>query len=144
MDNYSKAKERLKLWEADKIHLQSLVDDLELLELEYCMQGISYDGIGGGTGEPSDSTGDTAMRLADKRRKLEFAIAKETKEVNHLQSILTNTLTRVEYMIIIMFYPNRKNIRAIGKELKYSDSTIKRIKKEAMDKVIVGLYGRSK
>lgn len=142
MDNYNETKKRLQLWELNKVYLESLKEKLELLEKEYGLQGISYDGIGGGSGEPSDSTGDTAMRLADKRRKLEYDIAKETQELHHLERVISK-LTEAEKKIIIMFYPNRKSIKFIAKELTYSDIQIKRIKKEAMLKVIVGLYGRA-
>lgn len=140
MGNYKAAEERIRELQFDKVYLESIKNKLELLELEYCISGIAYDGIGGGS-EISDRTGDTALRVSDQKTKLELKAAKVKADVAHLESVL-NCLTAKEYEIIILYYTKYKSIEVIAGEVVYSPSQVKRIKGDAMRKIVKGLYGK--
>ena len=139
MTRYETIEKRLINLDIDKVRLKALNDELELIELEYSLKGIAYDGIGG-SDSISDSTGDTAIALAEKKIDIQLKIARLTKEIEHMEGILSK-LTDTERDTILLYYSKHKKYYVIAREVGYSISQVKRIKKDAMDKIERGLYG---
>lgn len=139
MDSYNKIENRLRNLELDKLYLCNLEKDLKLLELEYEITGVSYDGIGGSGGN-SDTTGDKAANIAEKKKRIELRMARHKKEIEHIESAL-NCLTETEYTVVTMFYCRYKPLWYISREVDFSISQVKRIKKDAMTRLVRGVYG---
>lgn len=139
MTKYETIEKRLINLDIDKVRLKALNDELELIELEYSLKGIVYDGIGGSS-SISDSTGDTAIALAEKKIDIQLKIARLTKEIEHMEGILSK-LTDTERDTVLLYYPKHKKYHVIAREVGYSISQVKRIKKDAMDKIERGIYG---
>lgn len=139
MGNYTKAESRLRNINMDRIYVESLKAKLELIELEYNVRGIAYDGIGGGGGT-SDVTGDTAINIMDNKQDIELKVKQKESEISHLDNILS-CLTVTEEKIIKLYYIRYKPYWSIARDVDYSISQVKRIKKDAMLKIIRGLYG---
>lgn len=139
MTRYENIGKRLINLEIDKVRLKSLEDELELIELEYNLKGIAYDGIGG-SGGIGDTVGDTAINLAERKIDIQLKIARLTKEIEHLEGVLSK-LTDTERNTVILYYPKHKKYHVIAREVGYSISQVKRIKKDAMDKIVRGIYG---
>lgn len=141
MGNYTKAESRLRNINMDRIYVESLKAKLELIELEYNVRGIAYDGIGGGGGGgTSDVTGDTAINIMDNKQDIELKVKQKESEISHLDNILS-CLTVTEEKIIKLYYIRYKPYWSIARDVDYSISQVKRIKKDAMLKIIRGLYG---
>lgn len=139
MDNYNRIEQRLRNLDLDKLYLCSLEKDLQLLELEYQITGVSYDGVGG-SGDISDSTGDKAANIIEKKKRIELRMARHSKEIEHLERVL-ELLTETEYIVVTMYYCKYKPIWFIAKEVDFSISQVKRIKKDAMTRLVRGVYG---
>lgn len=139
MDKYTKLEKTLRNLEMDKMYLESLEKDLKILELEYSIKGVNFDSIGGGCGI-SDTTATTAIRLADRKQELELRIARKKNELEHLENVL-KCLTETEYKVIILFYVKYKPFWVIAREVDYSITQVKRIKKDAMNRIMRGMYG---
>ena len=139
MNYYHLVEDRVRNFLYDKIYLESLYKDMAILELEYQLNGISYDGIGGST-STSDMTGETAIRLAHKRAEIELKIAKQFKKVQHIETALDN-LSNTEKLILNRHYVCSKTLQTISIETAWSLASVKRRKREAMHKMIRQLYG---
>ncbi len=123
----------------EKIYLIYLEKALELLELEYEISGINYEKVGENN-NISDITGEKAVKLIQKRQELELKIARKKNEIEHIEGVLSK-LTETERTVITMWYIEYKPHWKIAQEVGYSVSQVKRIKKDAIEKIIVGLYG---
>lgn len=139
MDNHSKIESRLRNLDLDKLYLCNQEKELKLLELEYEITGVSYDGVGGGGGI-SDTTGDKAANISEKKKKIELRILRHKKEIEHIESAL-DCLTETEYTVVTMFYCKYKPLWVIAREVGFSISQVKRIKRDAMTRLVRGIYG---
>lgn len=140
MDKRAKVEKELRELYFNRAYLESLEQDMDVLNYEYGLRGISYDGIGGGSGEPSDATGDQAARLVDERVAINMRITKYKNKIQHITDVL-NLLTAREYKIIMMYYIEYKPWWKIAQEIGYSIRQAQRIKDDAIEKVSIGLYG---
>ena len=140
MNKKAKAEKELRELYYNQAYLESLEQDIKVLNYEYGLRGIAYDGIGGGAGEPSDSTGDQAARLVDARVAINRRIAKYCNKINHIQEVL-KLLTERERKTIMMYYIEYKPWWFIAQEIGYSQRQAQRIKEDAIEKVAIGLYG---
>lgn len=139
MDKHKKVERRLRNLEMERMYLESLEKDLKLIELEYEINGINYEKIGEDN-SISDITGDKAVKLMQKRQELELRIARKKNEIEHIEGVLSK-LTETERTVITMWYTEYKPHWKIAQEVGYSVSQVKRIKKDAIEKIIIGLYG---
>ncbi len=139
MSKKSKAEKELRELYFNQAYLESLEQELEVLNDEYGLQGVSYDGVGSST-DISDATGDTATRLADKKVLLMLKITKQENKVKHIVEVL-KLLTDREHKIVMMYYIEYKPWWKIANEIGYSIRQTQRIKDDAIAKVSIGLYG---
>lgn len=140
MNKRAKAEKELRELYFNQAYLESLENEIEILNYEYGLKGISYDGIGGGPGEPSDATGGSAARLVDARVAINRRIARYRNKINHIQEVL-KLLTERERKTIMMYYIEYKPWWYIAQEIGYSPRQAQRIKEDAIKKVAIGLYG---
>ena len=91
MDNYKRAEKRLRNFNVDKTYLESLEKELQLMEEEYSITGVSYDNIGGRTGV-SDVVGNVVARVVDDKTELEMRIKRIRLKLENLANVL-NSLT---------------------------------------------------
>ncbi len=138
---YTIIKNKLQKLDQTKLYLEKLQKDLELLQEERQLKGISYDDIGGSRGNGvSDRTGETAVRIADKETELRLEIKKVLNEVNHIEKLL-NSLHEDEREVIIGIYMQGQQYWVVAQKMKCSITTAKRRRREAFDKILTGYYG---
>lgn len=139
MDKYKKAERRLINLNMDKAYLQAQENKLKLLEEEYNISGVSFDGVGS-SGEISDTTGNTALNIFEQRVEVERVIKRVGHRIDHLEDVLEN-LTDKERTILVMFYVEHQPMWKIRKTICYEKTQTNKIKSEAMAKLVRGLYG---
>lgn len=139
MDKKNKAEKELRELHYNKAYLCSLEEELNLLDYQYGLRGISYDGAGGSSGT-SDTTGNQATVLADERIALHHKINRYNSKIAHIEQVL-NLLTSREYTVVNMYYIKYKPWWRIAQEIGYSKRQAQRIKDDAIEKIAIGLYG---
>ena len=140
MNSRAKVEKELRELYFNQAYLESLEQEKVVLNYEYGLRGIAYDGIGGGSGEPGDSTGDQAARLVDERVAINMRITKYKNKIQHITDVL-KLLTAREHKVIMMYYIEYKPWWKIAQEIGYSIRQAQRIKEDALEKVSIGLYG---
>ncbi len=140
MNSRAKAEKELRELYFNQAYLESLEHEIVVLNYEYGLRGVAYDGIGGGSGEPGDSTGDQAAKLVDARVAIDRKIARYKNKINHIESVLA-LLTERERKVTLMYYIEYKPWWKIAQEIGYSIRQAQRIKEDALEKVSIGLYG---
>ena len=140
MNKRAKAEKELRELYFNQAYLESLEQDIKVLNYEYGLRGIAYDGIGGGSGEPGDTTGGSAARLVDARVAIDRKIARYKNKINHIEGVLA-LLTEIEYKIVMMRCIKYKPWWYVADQTGYGIRQAQRIKEDALEKVSIGLYG---
>lgn len=140
MNSRAKAEKELRELYFNQAYLESLEHEIVVLNYEYGLRGVAYDGIGGGSGDPSDTTGGSAARLVDARVAIDRKIARYKNKINHIESVLA-LLTEIEYKIVMMRYIKYKPWWYVADQTGYGIRQAQRIKEDAIGKVAIGLYG---
>ena len=139
MDKYKYIIGKLKKHEQNKIYLEKLEKDLELLEEERELRGVSYDDTGR-SGAISDTTGQTATRIADKERMLKFEIKKVKNDIDHIDKIL-NSLLDEERAAVVGIHIHELEYWEVARDMKLSPTTVKRRRREGFEKIKAGIFG---
>ena len=139
MNKEKEIRKQLERLGSNKVYIEYLERELQMLEEDYGLQGIAYDGIGGGSGT-SDSTGDAAIRMNHIKNELENKKKKKENEIQHITDAL-GQLTELEFEIVQMFYIDRVQLCNIGSRVGYSLSQVRRIKNDSMIKLKIAMFG---
>ena len=139
MNKEKEIRKQLERLGSNKVYIEYLERELQMLEEDYGLQGIAYDGISGGSGT-SDSTGDTAIRMNHIKNELENKKKKKENEIQHITDAL-GQLTELEFEIVQMFYIDRVQLCNIGSRVGYSLSQVRRIKNDSMIKLKIAMFG---
>ena len=119
------------------------------MEIEYLknndgMKGLSYDGISTSpTNERKSSTESIALSNMEKIHFLERMILKATLEIEAINRAIEG-LEEVEQNVLIERYIKNKQWWKVASVVCYSERHCKRIRGDAINKMIVGVYGNSR
>ena len=130
---------RLRNLEIDKQYVSYLEEQLKILNDEY---GLKGNGIGEyvSSGTISDSTGNQAIEIADKRIDMELRLRRARAKVNHLETLI-DKLTETEATVVKLYYFHYKPMWYISQQVKFSQRQVQRIKDDALQRLMRGVYG---
>lgn len=94
---------------------------------------LGGDGMPHGT-DITDTTAQLALRIAEMREKFECAI-EECFVIEDRLAAVINTMSEDEQYIIIECYMSGKSIWKVSEEMGYCDRTVKRKKRQAIEKI---------
>lgn len=141
-DKYYKSVEKLLYnYNMLKINIEITDKQLEELKHEDGMAGVSYDGEKiCKTYKFHSKTEDTAIRNIGVEELLKKRKEKLQNKIDIIDRLLKG-LNDIERTIIEMHYIKGKQWWQIAYEVKYSERHCRRIKSDAIYKLVVGLYG---
>lgn len=117
-------------------------EEIEFIQNDYGIQGISYDGIATSpTHKFSSSVENTALSKSEKIHYLECQIENMQRDIDMVDRTLKG-LTQLERDVVTEKYINSKQWWQVGSKVRFSESWCKKIRKRAIDKMVVGVYGR--
>lgn len=144
-EKYYKATESLLYnYQMYKISIDNIEKEIEYLKEEDGSKGLAYDGITTGkTNKTTSITEDTALGVMEKIEYLERIIERNKRKVESVDRALDG-LARNERIVVMQKYILGKQWWQVGAEACFSERHCKRIRSEAIRKMVVGIYGESK
>lgn len=143
MNYYKDTEYMLYNYKMMKISIENMRNEIEYLNQNDGMSGISYDGISTSpTNECKSATENIALSNMEKRHYLERMIQRATLKIESIDRALEG-LDKTERAVIEEKYINNKQWWQVSSVVKYSERHCKRIRTEAINRMIVGLYGKS-
>lgn len=141
MDNYSKVEELLKNYKMMKINIENIEEKIEFTKGDIGLKGIVYDGISTSpTNEIKSSVETTVLSIQEEVHFLTRNIERLTMTIESVDRALEG-LEETERNVVIEKYVNAKQWWEVASIVRYSERHCKNIRKRAIDKMIVGIYG---
>lgn len=127
----------IESWLSNYNMVKSIINNLEidLADIDGGIRSADTTTEGGRSSKISRISEDTLLRKELIESKINFVNNKYKKVTNAI-----NNLSHDEYIVIRKFYMDNLVIRQIADELNYSISTVNRIKRRAVDKIIMAVY----
>lgn len=142
-NHYRRVEKLLYNYKMIKVNIENNELEIEYLKNEDGMKGISYDGISTSpTNEFKSATEDIALSNAEKIHYLQHIINKDKRLIDSIDRSLGG-LTEKERKIIEQKYLDGKQWGYVASMLDLSESTAKRYRRNAINKLVVGIYGRN-
>lgn len=141
--NYYKETEYLLYnYKMFQINIENMESEIEYLRKEGDgMIGIIYEGINTSpTYKTNSMTEDVALSNSEKIHFLEHNIERNRRQLEKIDRVM-NGLSEVERLILQERYIEGKQWWQVAHKVGYSESHSKGIRKKAIDKLIVGIYG---
>lgn len=124
-----------------KISIENMNKEIEFIRREDGSRGIGYDGISSSpTNQFSSATEDTALSNIEKIDYLEHSIRRIGNKIERIDRTLEG-LTEEEKKIISGRYIEGHQWYIVAYEVGYSERHCKRLRNEAIEKIIIGLHG---
>lgn len=124
-----------------KISIENLEQEITYVKEDTEMKGISYDGISTSpTNEIKSIVESTVLANIEKIEYLEHMIKRHKINIEKLEKALEG-LEDVEGTVVVEKYINAKQWWQVAGIVRYSERHCKNIRKRAIDKMIVGIYG---
>lgn len=143
MDKYKKIENLLYNYKMLKISIENLEKDIEFLEEEDGAGSINYDDINvSPTNKFSSVVENTVLSKTEKREYLERTIKRNKIHIENIDKAMEG-LTINERLIIEEKYIEGKQWWQVAYKVGYSEGHSKRIRKEAIEKLIIGIYGEN-
>lgn len=139
LDNYKRIEKMLYGYKADKLRILNINRELEKSEVTG-ISGVSYDGIGGGSGEINDTVANEVHYKIEREKNL--LEEKELKEKNI--KIIDETLEilpSTQRQIIIEFYIENKQWWQVAGIVKYSEQHCRKMRRQAIKTIESAVYG---
>lgn len=144
MDKYAKVERLLYNYKMLKISIENIEEDIKLIEDDSGVKGISYDGIATSkTNKTSDIVADTVLSKTEKIHYLSRIIEHNKRDIESINKALEG-LTEVEKIIVVEKYINSKQWWEVASIVRYNDRWCRKIRTDAINKLIVGIYGETK
>ena len=141
MNKYKKVEELLYNYKMLKISIENMKEDIEYLDKEDGLKGISYDGTSTSkTNDTSDIVADVVLSKSEKRHYLEHQIECNQREIDSIDRAMEG-LTDIERKIITEKYINSNQWWQVASKVCYSESWCKQLRGKAINKLIIGVYG---
>ena len=141
MNKYDSIENLLYNYKMLKINIEIADNQLKELEKEDGMTGIAYDGI---ITSKTNKTGNPTSNIAERNITSEELILKRKEKLeNKLNTLdrLIDGLNEIERQIIIKKYIDGLQWWQVGYSVKYSERWCKQLRTQAINKLVVGLYG---
>lgn len=140
-DYYKETEDLLSNYKMIQISIENMQEEIEYLKKEDGMTGISYDGINTSPTHKFNSiTEDTALSNSEKIYYLEHSIEKDKRLLERIDRAMKG-LSEVERIILDQKYIEGKQWWQVAYEAGYSESHSKSIRRKAIKKLIMGIYG---
>lgn len=126
-------KEILRSYRHRKIATRQILSKLRELEAEALPRAIAYDGMPKG-GEPKDMSG-WAARCDALERKLKKAYEAEIEALDRIETAIEALEDPLHRAVLRGHYIELKRIEKIAEEMNFSDKTIWRVHRKAIQKL---------
>ena len=124
-----------------KINIENLKQEIEYVKEDTEMKGISYDGIcSSPTNEVKSIVESTVLGNMEKIEYLEHLIKRHQVDLDKLERSL-EALEEIERTIVIEKYINAKQWWQVASMVRFSETHARRIRKQAINKLKIGIYG---
>lgn len=141
MDKYKKIENLLYNYKMLEISITNMEQEIEYLNQEDGLSGISYDSISTSpTNLCKSSTEGIALSNMEKVHWLEHNILRATRDIEKLDMALEG-LEEVEKQIVKDYYINNKQWWQVASVAMYSESWCKKLRTKAIRKLVIGVYG---
>lgn len=141
MDKYTKVEKLLSNYKMYKISIENLEIEIEYLKEEDGSKGIGYDNINTSpTNKTSDIVADTVLSVSEKIHYLEKRIEGNKRKIESIDKAMEG-LEDIENQVLVEKYINSKQWWQVASTVRFSESWCKQIRKRAIDKLIIGIYG---
>lgn len=144
MNKYKKVEVLLNNYKMLKISIENIEEEIEYLDKECGISGISYDNTGTSpTNKISSIVEDTALSVSEKKHYLKHQIEGIKRKIESVDRAMKG-LTDIERAIITEKYIEGKQWYVVAYNNDCSESTAKRYRRNAINKLVVGIYGKEK
>lgn len=141
IDNYARVEELLTNYKMIELSIKNLEQEIEYIKEDTEIKGISYDRISTSpTNEIKSIVESTVLGNIEKTDYLEHIIKRNKIDLEKIDKAL-EVLEDVERIILIEKYINAKRWWQVGGIVKYGERHCKRIRTDAINKMITGIYG---
>lgn len=141
MSKYKKVEELLSNYKMLVISIANMEQEIDHLSKEDGMSGIAYDSISTSpTNKFSSSTEEVALSNSEKIHYLEHSIERIKRQIESIDRSLGG-LEEVERQVVTERYIESRQWWQVGSIVKYSESHSKAIRKRAINKLVIGIYG---
>ena len=142
MNKYEKVEELLKNYKMMKISIENMEQEIEYIkQSEDGITGIDYNGINTSkTHKFSSMVEDAVLSRSEKIHYLERNIEYNKRQIEKMDKAMEG-LSEIEAMIITERYMEGKQWWKVAYQAGYSERHCKRIRTNAIKKLIVGVYG---
>ncbi|NLY46846.1 MAG: hypothetical protein GX053_12795 [Tissierella sp.] len=138
---YKKTEYLLYNYKMIEISIENMEQEIEYLKNNDGTSGLSYDGISTSpTNKTSNPTENVALSNSEKIHYLEHNIRKNKRLLDSVNRALEG-LTNTERIILQQKYIEGKQWWQVSAMAGYSESWSKSVRKEAINKLIIGMYG---
>lgn len=141
MDKYAKVEKLLSNYKMLHISIENMEQDIRYLKEEDGLKGIGFEGISTSpTNVTSDVVGDTVISKMEKIEYLERTIEQNRRKIESIDKALEG-LEDTERVVVIERYIEAKQWWQVASVVRYSESHSKYIRKKAVDKLVIGIFG---
>lgn len=141
MNNYTRVEQLLSNYKMLEISIKNMKQEIDYLEKEDGMSGISYDGISTSkTNECKSSTESTVLSNMEKIHYLEHSILRATRQIESVDRVMDG-LNDVERIVIEQRYIDGKQWWQVAYKANYGERHCKRLRSEAIEKMVIGIFG---
>lgn len=135
----AKIRKRLFQYKMYKVNIVNAKEQLEFIENNISVKGLSYDGQPSGSNMGGSGVENDALFRIEQKDKLKERIAKNELLVNAIDRTL-GELLEYEEKVLRYKYIDKLNWYEVAQELKISIRHCKRIEGDAMEKMVTGLF----
>ncbi|OZV10776.1 hypothetical protein CIW83_18325 [Tissierella sp. P1] len=140
-DYYKETEYLLYNYKMFEISIENMEQEIEYLEKEDGMTGISYDGISTSpTHKFSSITEDAALSNSEKIQFLQRNIERNRRQLEKIDRAMMG-LSEVERIILEQKYIEGKQWWQVAHKAGYSERQCRNIRKDAINKMIIGIFG---
>lgn len=141
MDKYKKVENLLSNYNMLKISIDNMKKDIEHLNKECGVNGISFDEVGTSpTNNISSVVENTVLSISEEKEELNIKIEDNKRKIDSVDRALEG-LTEVERTILEEKYICSRQWWEVAGIVKYGERHCKRIRTAAINKMVVGIYG---
>ncbi|MCQ4921873.1 hypothetical protein NE686_02135 [Tissierella carlieri] len=143
MDKYKAVEKLLYNYKMSEISIENMKEEIKRLEREDGLTAINYDSVKiSPTFKISSSTESTMLSILEKIDYLRHSIERISEKLESIDRAMEG-LNEVERLVIEKRYIEGLQWWQVAHLVKYSEVHSKRIRKKAINKLVVGLYGEN-
>lgn len=141
MNNYKKVEKMLYEYNMLKISIENMEEEIKFIEEDIGVGGIDYESPSSNTNKISSTTESTVLGRMEKIEYLEQQIEKHARQIEKINRTIKG-LTETQKQVIVERYINGKQWYEVAGVVFRGERQCRTIRTEAINKMIVGIYGR--